>query len=154
MTILVFGGSQGAKFLNEMVPPAIAQLKKPVQVLHFGLEENPYSVKAVVKLFETDMAKAYAAADFVIGRSGAGTVSELIRHEVPSLLIPYPFAYGHQKENAEYLVVKGAALMLLQKEATIEKICRAIEEANLDLMKQSLRFVDESNRVAIEELVL
>jgi len=146
-TILVFGGSQGAAFLNEMVPKAIALLGD-VQVIHFGMEENPYSVKSVVKLFESDMAKAYAAADFVIGRSGAGTVSELIRYGIPSLLIPYPFAYGHQQDNAEYLVQRGRAFMLLQKEATPEKIA--------DCVKRDLPMnrIDSETRIAFEDLIL
>ena len=96
------------------------QLKKAiagmdVQVLHFGMEENPYEGKAVVKKFETNMAQAYAAADFAICRCGAGTVAELIRYGVPSLLIPYPFAYGHQEPNGDYLVKLGGAKMVLQK---------------------------------------
>lgn len=153
-TILVFGGSQGAKFLNELIPQAIEKLGRPVQVIHFGLEENPYSVQAVVKLYELDMAKAYAAADFVIGRSGAGTVSELIRYCVPSLLIPYPFAYGHQQDNGEYLESLGGAFMLLQKEVTTEKVVHCINTANLEVMTERLRSVDAKNRTTFEELLL
>lgn len=153
-TILVFGGSQGAGFLNEIVPKVIASLGRPVQVIHFGLSETPYSVKSVVKQFESDMAKAYAAADFVIGRSGAGTVSELIHFAVPSLLIPYPFAYGHQQDNAEYLVATGGAFMLLQKEATLEKISYYIESADLKQMSCCLQRVVENDRITLEDLVL
>jgi len=148
-TVLVFGGSQGAKFLNETMP----QVLKDVQVIHLGMEENPYGQKAVVKKFETDMAKAYAAADFAVCRSGAGTIAELIRYEVPSLLIPYPYAYCHQEENAKYLVGLGGAMMLLQKDATEERIVKRMKEANLEMMKLALRSAGRQNRVAFEELV-
>jgi UDP-N-acetylglucosamine--N-acetylmuramyl-(pentapeptide) pyrophosphoryl-undecaprenol N-acetylglucosamine transferase len=153
-TILVFGGSQGADFLNEVVPKAVELLNRPVQIIHFGLEESPYSVKSVVKTFETNMAKAYAAADFVIGRSGAGTVSELIRYQLPSLLIPYPFAYGHQEDNAKYVVDAGGAFMLLQKEVTPEKIVSCIQSADLLGMQACLKLIDPSNRTALEDLIL
>ena len=153
-TVLVFGGSQGAEFLNEMVPKAIALLGGTVQVIHFGLKQNPYAVKSVVKLFESDMAKAYAAADFVVGRSGAGTVSELIRYAVPSLLIPYPFAYGHQQDNAEYLAETGGSFMLLQKEATPEKMAETIKNADLAQMRLRLQSIEKTKRTALEDLIL
>lgn len=152
-TILVFGGSQGASFLNEAIPKALELLTFEVQVLHFGLQENPYQGKSVVKPFEPNMAKAYAAADFVIGRSGAGTISELIRYKVPSLLIPYPFAGGHQQDNAELLTKAGGAVMLLQHEATLTKIVDCITVANRDAMKASLERMDEGKRTAFEELI-
>jgi UDP-N-acetylglucosamine--N-acetylmuramyl-(pentapeptide) pyrophosphoryl-undecaprenol N-acetylglucosamine transferase len=147
-TVLVFGGSQGAGFLNEVVPKALQGLD--VQVLHFGMEANPYQMKAVVKKYEVEMAKAYAAADVVICRSGAGTIAELIRYELPALLIPYRFAYGHQKHNGEYLVERGAAVMLLEEEATPERI----REALFTTMELATRDSKEQNRISFEELVL
>lgn len=151
-TILVFGGSQGAQFLNESMPEVV-KLLGPVQVLHFGGEVN-YSVKSVVKTFETNMAAAYAAADFAVCRSGAGTVAELIRFQVPSLLIPYPFAYGHQEHNADYLVQLGGASMLLQSEATPEKMAELIRSANVETMKFALKSVEEQNRIDLDHLVV
>ena len=123
-TLLVFGGSQGAQFLNQSVPLA---LPSTVQVLHLtGKEERVEETKkayrernlfAVVKSFESNMEQAYAAVNGAICRSGAGTVAELIRYGVPAVLIPFPYANEHQRDNAEFLEKKvQGATMLLQEE--------------------------------------
>lgn len=127
-TFLIFGGSQGAQFLNEMMPKAIdfLSLDFPFQVIHFtGKGTASYlNVASCVKEFEPRMDLAYLAADIVICRSGAGTVAELIRFCKPSLLIPFPFATeNHQWENGRLLadVIQGARL-LKQEDASIEAI--------------------------------
>ena len=71
------------------------------------------------------MGLAYAAADMVVCRSGAGTVAELIRFEKPALLIPYPYAGGHQVDNGLFLKARGASVVL-QAEATPEKVAAEI----------------------------
>ncbi len=85
-------------------------------------------IRAVVKPFEKEMARAYAAADLAICRSGAGTIAELIRYELPALLIPYPFASeDHQKKNGEYLTDRGGARLVVQSEASIERIASELD---------------------------
>lgn len=136
-TILVFGGSQGALFLNEMAPKAIERLGGKVQAIHLaglGSEEavraayDKLGIRAVVKPFEKEMASAYAAADLALCRSGAGTIAELIRYELPALLIPYPFATeDHQKKNGDYLVGQGGARLVLQREASVERLGSELE---------------------------
>lgn len=129
-TILVFGGSQGAQYINKTFCQAAELLKFPFQVIHLTGKEDPeikYKVPAVVKPFEKEMAKAYAAADMAVCRCGAGTTAELIRYQRPALLIPYPYAYNHQRKNGEFL--KEGAKILLQGDATIERM--AIEIADL-----------------------
>ena len=138
LRILVLGGSQGAKSLNEAVPHALAQAEPNVVVLHqcgaaheaaarslyaeLGLAE-----RAEVVPFISDMPAALAAADLVIGRSGAGAVSEICAVGRPSVLIPYPFASGdHQRINAESLVRAGAALCLTFAEASPARIAAEI----------------------------
>jgi len=133
---LVFGGSQGAAFLNEHFWRT-AQLAG-VQVLHFtGKEEEvarveqryaQAGVKARVLAFETQMARAYAAADCAVCRAGAGSVSELVRYQVPALLIPYPHAGGHQQKNAEWFAQVGGGSWLLQAEAKPERCAERIRE--------------------------
>lgn len=136
LTFLVFGGSQGAAFLNRSIPSC---LPADVQVMHLaGSDAAAAEVKiryakggilAVVKGFESNMPLLYSAADFVICRSGAGTMAELIRFSLPALLIPFPFASDdHQRVNAEFLVknIRGAT-MLLEKEASAQSIADAIE---------------------------
>lgn len=128
VTLLVFGGSQGAKFFNETVPKAIALLPFPVRVIHLtGGQKSEvfYPCPNVVIEFEEDMESAYKAADIVVSRCGAGTSAELIRFCKPALLIPYPYAYDHQRKNGEFL--RGGVKLLLQQEASIKKIAREIE---------------------------
>ena len=65
--------------------------------------------------FIDDISQAYAAADVVIARAGAATVSELGLLGLPAVLVPYPFAGNHQKYNADVLAACGAALLLSRK---------------------------------------
>lgn len=118
LTLLAFGGSQGAQFVNHVVSEALVRLALQganFQVLHFTgdagevdrLQKHYQSVgiEAVVKKFEENMQLAWRAADFCITRAGAGTIAEMLEFEVPGILIPYPYsADGHQDSNADYLV--------------------------------------------------
>lgn len=136
-TILVFGGSQGAKFINETFCAAAKLLDFPFQVLHFTGKEDPtirYDVPAVVKPFEKEMVLAYAAADMAVCRCGAGTTAELIRFSLPSLLIPYPYAYNHQKKNGEFL--KDGARILLQEKADPRTLSLEIKKVKEELQIQ------------------
>ena len=148
-TILVFGGSQGASYLNEMVPLA-ADFLKDWQFLHLAgseggaekteLRYQKSSASALVKSFETDMTLAYKAADVVICRSGAGTIAELISCQLPALLIPYPFATDdHQKINAEFFESLGGGKMVIQTDATVERLAREIQNIDLENCKAALK---------------
>lgn len=120
-TILVFGGSQGAQFINKAVTDLLCGLNVPhSQVLHFTGQEietarvnEAYSkagIRAVVKTLENRMDYAWRAADLAIVRAGAGTIAEQIEFEVPAIFIPYPHAADkHQDSNADFVVdcVKG-----------------------------------------------
>lgn len=137
ITVLVFGGSQGAHKLNASVPEALSRLGRPdIKVIHqtgdrdFEQVKNAYAghgIDARVLRFIDDMAGAYAEADFVIGRSGAGTVAEITALGKPSLLIPYPYATNdHQMENARVLERAGAAVVVEDKDATAENLHAAL----------------------------
>lgn len=146
LTILVFGGSQGAAFINKTFCEAAKLLTFPFEVIHFTGKEDPeitYSVPAVIKPFEEEMAAAYEVADLAVCRSGAGTVAELIQNRLPAVLIPYPYAHDHQKKNGQYL--KEGARVLLQKEATAKRLAEEIE-----LLKTHL----EKHKKALSEIVL
>ncbi len=141
VTILVFGGSQGASFINQTFCQAAKRLKFPFQVIHLTGKESPeiaYSVPAIVKPFEPDMSAIYEIADLAVCRCGAGTTAELIQYRLPAVLIPYPYAHDHQRKNGEYLE-KGARI-LLQKDATPERLAKEIEEliAHLSMHKEAL----------------
>jgi UDP-N-acetylglucosamine--N-acetylmuramyl-(pentapeptide) pyrophosphoryl-undecaprenol N-acetylglucosamine transferase len=141
LTILVFGGSQGATFINKTFCESAKLLKFPFRVIHLTGKKDPeikYSVPAFVLPFEEEMEAAYEVADLVVCRCGAGTTAELIRFGKPAVLIPYPYAYDHQRKNGEYL--GQGARVLLQKDATPEKLAAEIEQLkiNLDLHKRAL----------------
>jgi UDP-N-acetylglucosamine--N-acetylmuramyl-(pentapeptide) pyrophosphoryl-undecaprenol N-acetylglucosamine transferase len=136
MHLLVLGGSQGARALNEAVPRALATLKGNVEVRHQCGEklregaELAYAqagVVASVEPFIADMAQAYAWADVVICRAGALTLAEICAAGVGSVLVPFPQAVDdHQTRNAEYLVEHGAALLLPQGDALADELRLAI----------------------------
>ncbi len=133
LSVLVLGGSQGAKSLNEAAPRALAQLGRGIRVTHqcgraheaaatalygeLGLGE-----RARIVPFIDDMAQALADADIVIGRAGGGAVAEICAVGRPSLLVPYPFAGDHQKLNADSIAKKGASVWVPSVEATAERL--------------------------------
>jgi UDP-N-acetylglucosamine--N-acetylmuramyl-(pentapeptide) pyrophosphoryl-undecaprenol N-acetylglucosamine transferase len=147
LRILVLGGSQGAKALNEAVPRALAQIPANIIVVHqCGAAHEADARRLYVELglsdraevvpFIADMPAALAAADLVIGRSGASAVSEICAVGRPSLLVPYPFASGdHQRVNAESLVRAGAAICLPSSEATAERIATEVAQLAANLEK-------------------
>lgn len=144
VTILVFGGSQGAQFINETFYKAAKLIDFPYRVIHLtgkSASHITYSAPSIVKEFEEDMAAVYAVADFAICRAGASTIAELIRYEIPAVVIPYPYAHDHQRKNGEYL--KNGVRLLLQKEASPERLTREISalKNNLQEHKQALRAI-------------
>lgn len=120
-TILVFGGSQGAKALNA-VPAAMKAAGVEAQVLHLagkGKSEetlNAYKtagITAKVLDYLDDMASAYAAADVVVCRSGASTLAELVAQRKTAVLVPYPHAAAnHQDANARVFEKNGTAVRI------------------------------------------
>lgn len=127
LTLLVFGGSQGAKAINDAVIgclPELAQRFPQLQIIHQTGERDYESVKAAyqkyfpqaeVSPFITDMLAKYRQASFVICRSGALTVSELIQVARPALLVPFPRrGQNDQVTNAHLLQTHGAAVVVEQ----------------------------------------
>ena len=131
--ILVMGGSQGARALNEKLPPAFAELKADypdLQIRHQAGRGKAEPVReaydtaglkdAVVETFIDDVASALLDADLVVARAGATTVAELACVGRPALFVPFPYAADdHQAANAASLVDAGAALMA--REETLDQ---------------------------------
>jgi UDP-N-acetylglucosamine--N-acetylmuramyl-(pentapeptide) pyrophosphoryl-undecaprenol N-acetylglucosamine transferase len=126
-TILVTGGSQGAKAINRAFLEALGILKDrgidPLVIHHTGEMDFNWVVEEYQKRglrgdivpFIRDMPGAYRNADIFVGRAGAGTIFELAAMGKPSILIPYPYAANrHQEANARALAGIGGAEMLLQ----------------------------------------
>lgn len=144
-TVLVVGGSLGAKSINEAVDRGLDEL------LGAGLQliwqtGKPYAEKAAeravenkavwINAFITKMEYAYAAADIVVARSGAMTVAELCVAGKPVIFVPYPFAAeDHQTVNAMTLVQRNAAIMIKDSEAK-EKLIEITIELSKDEKRQ------------------
>lgn len=145
-TVLVVGGSLGAKSVNEAIEKGLDE------ILDAGIQliwqtGKPYAGKAKERTtgkkgvwandFITQMENAYAAADVVVSRSGAMSVAELCVAKKPVLFVPYPFAAeDHQTVNAVQLVNRNAALMVKDNEAAEKLVFMAIELAK-DISKQN-----------------
>lgn len=139
LSVLVIGGSQGAKSLNETVPAALARVKSSLQVTHqcgaAHVEQVRASYEAATPSFDwnvtpfiEDMPATLASADLVISRAGASAVSEIAAVGRAALFIPYPFAAGdHQRYNAETLASAGAAVSVAATDATVERLASEIE---------------------------
>jgi UDP-N-acetylglucosamine--N-acetylmuramyl-(pentapeptide) pyrophosphoryl-undecaprenol N-acetylglucosamine transferase len=138
-TVLVMGGSGGAHAINMAMKQAASYLNDvhDLQVLHQTGEKDVVEVaagyrdarvKAIVLSYIHDMAGAYAAADLVVGRSGATTVAELAVCGKYAVLVPFPFAAdNHQEYNAKTLAARGMAEVIVQKDLTPEKLANVIK---------------------------
>ncbi len=136
--LLVLGGSQGARALNERLPEALARLPDSLRPVvhhqcgarHIEAARAAYAaagVEAEITPFIEDMASAYGAADLVIGRAGAMSVWELAAAGVGALLVPYPHAVDdHQTVNARWLADAGAAIVVQERELDVERLAREL----------------------------
>ena len=124
-TVLVFGGSRGARNINIALGEHLAKLLDDgLQVIHvtgeLDWERTRQQVGALIEdpryrpfsYLHEDMGLAFAAADLAVCRSGASTLAELPLFGLPAILVPYPFAWRYQKVNADYLSERGAAVRL------------------------------------------
>lgn len=141
--LLVFGGSQGARALSEIVPMAIALLsedmKVRLQIVQQCRPEDLENVRAAyagakvcaeLAAFFTDMPKRIATAHLVIARSGAGTLAELAVIGRPAILIPLPAATDdHQTPNANVFADAGAGWRVPQDQLTPQFLAAMLEQA-------------------------
>jgi UDP-N-acetylglucosamine--N-acetylmuramyl-(pentapeptide) pyrophosphoryl-undecaprenol N-acetylglucosamine transferase len=137
--VLIFGGSQGARALNNAMfdaLPLLAPVKTDLRVVHGTGESDAerareiYSaagIQAEVRPYINDILDAYVRANLVVARSGASTCSELAACGRASILVPLPTsAHDHQKKNAERLAERGAALLMEEKGLTGASLAAAI----------------------------
>lgn len=140
--ILIVGGSQGATILSAVVPEALAAMsadrRAHVNVVHQGRDSDlgavrdVYSgagIKANVSSYFTDMDVHLSWAHIVVARAGASTVSELAAAARPSILVPLPSAMDdHQTSNAQYLAEVGGAILLTEKEFTVQRLTSMLDD--------------------------
>ena len=157
-TFMIFGGSQGASFLNQLFLKTIPLMKErffTFQVVHLtGNAQVSKEAKEIydalgimhyTREFEKQIADLYTQADLVICRAGANTVGELIQAEKPAFLIPYPFATDqHQTINAEFFqtVVKGGCFCeqkYLTPELFLLSLQELIQKVSLEKFSENIR---------------
>ena len=167
LNLLVIGGSQGARALNEAVPLALAQLPEGRFAVRHQCGERMLeqarsayanaNVDVAPEAFIADMAEAWAWADLVVCRAGALTLAEVCAAGVPSILVPFPQAVDdHQTRNAEYLVERGAAVLLPQSDALAARLQDTLATldahrarlADMGRAARSLAIPDAADRVA------
>ena len=169
LRLLVMGGSQGARPLNQRMPEIVGSLLKAIPGLtilhqagarHAEVTQAAYLASGAprdrwqVQAFLDDMPKQFAASDLVLARSGASTVAELAAGGKPSLLVPFPQAADdHQRKNAEVFQDGGAAVMLLEQEMTAPKLLNVLSDllssrAQLQMMATQVRNFAHPNAAA------
>jgi UDP-N-acetylglucosamine--N-acetylmuramyl-(pentapeptide) pyrophosphoryl-undecaprenol N-acetylglucosamine transferase len=176
-SLLVFGGSQGARAINEAMMSALTQLKAspvPMQIKHqtgaadFERVQTAYqnagwNGAAEVRSYIDNMTADFANADLVVCRAGATTTAELIAAGKAAVMIPFPLAADdHQRKNAEALETSGAARMILQKDLSGERLAKEIidlaqQPAQINSMEEAVRKLARGDAAAaavdiIEEL--
>ena len=152
--ILVMGGSQGARILNQTLPEVMSKLGEDYCIRHQagkGAAEEVNAayqangvVNAEVMEFIDDVAEAYAWADLLVCRSGALTVSEVSAAGVGAIFVPFMHKDRQQALNADHLVDCGAAKMIEQPDLTVESLTQQIQQ----LDRQALLTMAEQARGA------
>jgi UDP-N-acetylglucosamine--N-acetylmuramyl-(pentapeptide) pyrophosphoryl-undecaprenol N-acetylglucosamine transferase len=152
--LLVWGGSKGAHSLNNAVLANLPALLEMVQVVHVTGELDWPEVEAkagtlnnsryhAFPYLHEEMGAALSAADIVLSRAGASTLGEYPQFGLPSILVPYPYAWRYQKVNADYLVRNGAAVIVEDKQLS-EQLLPALKSllespSRLDDMRRAVK---------------
>lgn len=159
ISLLVFGGSQGARAINDAMIAALPLLsdeKGRLRITHQtgtadvervqrSYAEASWSSRADVKPYIDDMVSEFAEADLIVSRAGATTTAELLAAGKVAIMIPFPLAADdHQRKNAEALQSAGAARMILQKDLSGERLAMEIKSllsqpAQLNEMENAAR---------------
>ena len=168
--LLIFGGSLGARSLNEAALAAFGRARTPFQIIHVT-GEREYSIIADVlgrpdanpayqaSPFLDDFPLALAAADAVVARAG-GSVAEVLARGIPALLVPYPLAAGdHQTKNARMVADEGAALLIADADLDPGRLARAVEtlldpEVNRRMRVAALRLARPDAAARIADLIV
>lgn len=140
-TLLIFGGSQGARAINQAMIGAVTEVQRRIpglRVIHQTGERDYNEVAAAyqqagvaaeVSAFIDNMPQAFAQADLLVCRSGASTVAEITAAGKPAIFVPFPQAADdHQRRNAEAIAAGGAAVLIPQAELTPQRLAQMIVE--------------------------
>jgi len=172
LKLLVVGGSLGARALNELVPKALALIppaERPEVTHQSGIRQidelranyAAAGVQAELTPFIEDTAKAFAAADLIICRAGASTVTEIAAVGAAALFVPFPSAVDdHQTTNARFLVDQGGGWLLQQRDMSVAALADMLQKTERSALLQcalkakTMQKTDATTRVvaACEEL--
>lgn len=167
--VLIVGGSLGARTINDSIRLALPKLKEAgINLLwqtgkiyydEFAPLEKEWSSVKIIP-FISDMNSAYAAADLVVSRAGAGTISELQLLGKATLLVPSPnVAEDHQRKNAMALVDKGAAVMVADSDSRSKLgdtiVSLAADTARLDSLRENIRMMalPDSDEMIVDRIM-
>jgi len=171
-TIFIFGGSQGARGINEGVETMLVRLYEKGYNIIWQTGVNDYNqlkkkfaeYAGRVKIFEfiLDMAKVYSASDLIICRAGITSIMEIAYFGLPAIFIPLPgSAEDHQYRNAESLVKRNSAVLIKQDEIKTKLYDKIIELTENDILIKELRKniselsdADAAKRIAVEVIKL
>ncbi|MBF9001530.1 MULTISPECIES: undecaprenyldiphospho-muramoylpentapeptide beta-N-acetylglucosaminyltransferase [Vibrio] len=161
--ILVMGGSQGARILNQTMPEVMALLGDGYEIRHQAGKNNQPSVEqgyqtlgvknASVTEFIDDVASEYAWADVLVCRSGALTVSEVSAAGVGAIFVPFMHKDRQQALNADHLVESGAALMIEQPDLSAEKMASAIQKLDRSALKSMAIKARQAAKIDADKVV-
>ncbi|VAX36040.1 UDP-N-acetylglucosamine--N-acetylmuramyl-(pentapeptide) pyrophosphoryl-undecaprenol N-acetylglucosamine transferase [hydrothermal vent metagenome] len=164
-TVLVLGGSQGSQRINSVFMETIKELKDEIdfQVIHIAGKNDYDKLKQAYMYFEMPVALfafldqiqyAYSLADIIISRAGAVTVTELALAQRPVILIPYPYAGGHQKYNAQELATTHNAQIIEEKDLSTQSLKEALIKGlkTQPSYKMETYFSDAAHRLAAQVL--
>lgn len=148
-TVLVTGGSSGARHLNQVISAAAPALTERAQILHLtgkgklsDIDPAAPGERYRVREYLLEMEEAYAAADLVVSRSGAGMVAELAALAIPAVVVPLPIGNGEQELNARPYIDSGGFLLIRDSELTAavaDEIAPLLGTAELERRRNILR---------------
>jgi len=165
--LLVLGGNQGSKTLNDFIALNLQELSKKYLIVHqcgrpnklYNYQQELMSVaqeKQVKKdqyhvlpwIDEQDLVWLYQHAGLVLSRAGVNTIEELIHYTVPAVLVPLPSAhFNEQLQNAQYLAKNNSAIVLEQKDLSLESFERSAQEINSNRQ----RYIQQLNKLKLEK---
>jgi len=160
-TVLIYGGSKGARSINTATIKVLTELLGEFQVIHVsGMHDWPQVRDHMGKMpweelryyrpygyLDEKMGRALRAADLVVARAGASMLGEAPAFAVPTILVPYPHVWRYQKVNADYLVDRGAALRVNDEDlnsellATVRQLLR--DDERLSAMGKAAAALDK-----------
>ncbi len=170
-TLLVFGGSKGARSINRAIFSVLPELLSEMQIVHITGKLNWSEIDQVCKgltpeqgerfhpypYLDDEMGAAFEAADLVLSRAGASSLGEFPLFGLPAILVPYPYAWRYQKVNAEYLAQQGAAVIVNDEELpkrivplVIDLMCDTGQLAGMRVAMQSLNKPDAALAIGME----